>query len=87
MQKHLSCCSGKAGFTFFLDNGKVIDYQDHFSSLGDVPFSVHYDFETTTGSAVFFDAKIYVVSYCMIIAFHPDLKIPRLVVYRGYDQD
>ena len=87
MQKHLSCCSWKAGFTFSFDNGRVIDYQDHFSSLGDVPFSVYYDFETTTGSAVFFDAKIYVVRYCMIIAFHPDLKIPRLVVYRGYDQD
>ena len=23
----------------------------------------------------------------MIVAFHPDLKIPRLIVYRGYDQD
>ena len=33
MQKHLSCCSGKAGFRFSFDNGNVIDYQDHFSSL------------------------------------------------------
>ena len=87
MQKHLSCCSGKAGFTFSFDNGKVIDYQDHFSSLRDVPFSLYYDFETTAGNTVFFDAKMYVVSYRMIIAFHQDLKIPRLVVYRGYDQD
>ena len=87
MQKHLSCCSGKVGFTFSFNNGKVIDYKDHFSSLGVVPFSVYYDFETTTGSAVFFDAKMYVVSYCIIVAFYPDLKIQRLVVYRGYDQD
>ena len=35
---------------------------------------------------VFFDAKMYVVSYCMIIAFHPDLNIPRLYIYRSYDQ-
>ena len=32
MKEHLSCCSGKAGFTFSFDNGKVIDYQDHFSN-------------------------------------------------------
>ena len=70
-------------YIFLFDNGKVIDYQDHFSSLWDVPFSASYDFETTTDSAVFFDAKMYVVSCYIIIAFNPDLKIPRLVVYRG----
>ena len=34
MKKHLSCCSGKAGFTFSFDNGKVIDYQDLYNNLG-----------------------------------------------------
>ena len=36
---------------------------------------------------VFFDAKMCVVSYCIIVAFHPDLNIPRLYIYRSYDQD
>ena len=54
MQKHLSCCVGKAGFTFSFDNGKIIDYQGHYKNLGDLPFAVYYDFETTTGSVVFF---------------------------------
>ena len=71
-QKHISCSAGQAGFTFSFDNGKIIDYQDHYSSLGDVPFSVYYDFETTTGSAAFFDAKMYLKSYCMVVAFHPE---------------
>ena len=62
MQKHLSCCAGKAGFTFSFDNGKIIDYQDNYKHLGDVPFSIYFDFETTTGSVVFFDAKMFVVS-------------------------
>ena len=31
--------------------------------------------------------KLYVVSYCIIIAFHPDLNIPRLIIYRSYDQN
>ena len=30
---------------------------------------------------------MYVVSYCIIVAFHPDLNIPRLFIYRSYDQD
>ena len=54
MKKHLSCCAGRAGFTFSFDNGKIIDYQDHYKNLIDVPFSIYYDFETTTGSVVFF---------------------------------
>ena len=81
MKKHLSICSGKAGFTFSFDNGKIVDYQDHYRSLGDLPFSIYHDFETTTGSVVFFDAKINMVSYCMVVAFHPDLKIPRLMIF------
>ena len=87
LQKHISCCSGKAGFEFSFDNGKLIDYQDHYSNLGDVPFSVYYNFETTTGSAVFFYEKMYVVSYCMIIAFHPSIKLARISIFRSFDQN
>ena len=86
MKEHLACCSGKAGFTFSFDNGKVIDYQDHYSNLGDMPFSVYWDFETTTGNVVFFDAKMYVVSYSIIVAFHRDLSLPRINIFRSSDQ-
>ena len=54
MKKHLSVCAGRAGFIYSFDNRKIIDYQDNFKSLGDVPFSIYFDFETTTGSVVFF---------------------------------
>ena len=84
MKHHINCCAGQADHSF--DNGKILNYQDNFKKLGDHPFAVYYDFETTTGSVVFFDAKMYVVSYCMIIAFHPDLNIPCLYIYRFYDQ-
>ena len=86
MKEHITSCAGQAGFSFSFDNGKIINYQDNFKKLGDLPFTVYYDFETTTGSVIFFDAKMYVVSYCMIIAFHPDLNLPRLYIYRSYDQ-
>lgn len=86
MNEHLSACTNKAGFTYSFDNGKIIDYQDNFKFMGDVPFSICFDFETTMRSVVFFDAKIYVVSYCMIVAFHPDLDLPRNSIFRSYDQ-
>lgn len=85
-EKTLVCCAGKAGFTFSFDAEEVIAYQDHYKKLGDVPFSIYYDFEITTGSVVFFDVKMYVVSYCMVIAFHRDLNIPRICIFRSYDQ-
>ena len=82
MNHHLSVCTGKTGFTFTFNDGKIIDYQDNFKFLGDVPFSIYFDFEMTIGSAVFFDAKMYVVSYCIIAAFHPDLNLPRVCIYK-----
>ena len=86
MQEHILCCAGQSGFSYSFDNGKIINYQDNFNKIGDLPFSVYYDFETTTGSAVFFDAKMYVISYCMLVAFHPGLKLSHLFTYRAYDQ-
>ena len=55
MQKDLPICAAKEGITYSFDNAQIIDYQDNFKYMGDVPFSVYFDFETTTGDAVFFD--------------------------------
>ena len=57
MKKHISLCAGQAGFNFVFDNGKIVHYQDNYKKTGDLPFSLYFDFETTTGSVVFFDAK------------------------------
>ena len=86
MQEHTSCCAGQSGFSYSFDNDKIINYQDNFNKIGDLPFAIYYDFETTTGSTVFFDAKMYVVSYCIVVAFHPSLNLPHLFIYRAYDQ-
>lgn len=87
MQQHIATCAGQAGFSYSFDNGWVINYQDNYKKIGDLPFALYYDFETTTGSVLFFDAKMYVVSYCIVAAFHPDLELPRLYICRSYDQD
>ena len=87
MEKHLTLCSGKIEINYVFDNGKILSYQDNQNKIGDLPFAIYYDFVTITGVVTFFDVKMYVVSYCMIIAFHPELKLPRLVIYRSYDQN
>ena len=29
---------------------------------------------------------MYVISYCICVAFHPDLNLPHMFIYRAYDQ-
>ena len=65
---------------------QIIDYQDNFKYQGDVPFSVYFDFETTTSDSVFHDSKMYFVSNCQIYAFHPALNLDKLVIYRSFQQ-
>ena len=52
--------------------------------MSDVPFTVYFDFEKTTGNAVFFDPKMYVLSYCQIYAFHPSLGLEKIVIFRSF---
>ena len=54
---HVKCCAGQAGYSLVFDQS-VVNYQENFNKIADVPFSVYYDFETTTGSAIYTDAKI-----------------------------
>ena len=49
--------TAKAGVTYSFDNAKIIDYQDNYKYMGDVPFTVYFDFETTPRSVVFLMQK------------------------------
>ena len=84
LSKHIKCCAGQSGYTYEFDNS-IVNYQENFNKIGDLPFAIYYDFETTTGSGIFHDAKMYIVSYCIVVGFHPDLKIPHMVIYRSFD--
>ena len=86
MSKHIKCCAGQSGYTYEFDNS-IVNYQENFNKIGDLPFAIYYDFETTTGCRIFHDAKMYIVSYsCIVAAFHPDFKILHMVIYRSFDQ-
>ena len=86
MKKHMSVCVGKEGITYAFDNGQIVNFQDNFKYLGDVPFTVYFDFETTTGNSAFSDPKMYVISYCQIYPFHPSLNLDKIVIFRSFQQ-
>ena len=86
-KRHLENCSGKPGVIYNFNNQCLISYQDNFKNKGDLPFSIHFDFETAAPTDNQLDSeqkKIFVVSYVMIIAFQPALKLERIIVYRSF---
>ena len=86
MQKHLSICAAKEGITYSFDNSQIIDYQDNYKYIEDLPFTVYFHFETTTGDAVFFYSKMLVISYCMIFSFNKALNFDKIVIFRSFQQ-
>ena len=86
MEKHNKVCAAKEGITYIFDNRKIISFQDNFKFLGDVPFTIYFDFETTTSDVVFLDPKMFVVSYCQIYSFHPSLNLDKIVIFRSFQQ-
>ena len=54
-KKHLPICSAKEAISYAFDNSQILNYQDNFKYLSDLPFNVYFDSETTTGdNSVFF---------------------------------
>ena len=52
-----------------------------------MPFVLYFDFETTAPTDSCFDPeqkKMFVVSYILIVAFHPALKLNRIIIQRSY---
>lgn len=82
----MKVCAAKGGITYCFNNGEMISFQDNFKFLSDVPFTVYLDFETSTGVTVFFDPKMFVVSYCQIYSFHPSLNLEKIAVFRSFQQ-
>ena len=69
------------------NNQNLISYQDNFHAKGDIPFVIYFDFEIIAPTDNCFDPeqkKMFVVSYVMIVAFHPKLKLNRIVIQRSY---
>ena len=80
-------CSGKPGVIYNFSNQSLISYEDNFKAKGDIPFVAYFDFETTALTDNCLDPeqkKMFVVSYVMIVAFHPALNLERVIIYRSF---
>ena len=80
-------CSGVPGVIYNFNTQSLISFEDNFHAKGDLPFVIYFDFETTAPTDNCFDPEqktMFVVSYVMIVAFHPDLKIDKIIIQRSY---
>ena len=86
-KRHMENCSGRPGVVYDFNNQNLISYQDNFHAKGDVPFVIYFDFETTARTDNCLDPeqkKMFFVSYVMIVAFHPELKLDRIIIQRSF---
>ena len=84
---HIKVCSSVSGIVYKFENNKIISFQENFKSMEDLLFTVYFDFETTKGDDITNDPKMFVISYCQIYAFHPDLKLNEMVIFRSFQQN
>ena len=75
------------GVVYNFNAKSLISFQDNFHGKGDLPFALYFDFETRAPTDMCFDLeqkKIFIVSYVLIVAFHPALNIKRIIIQRSY---
>ena len=61
-------------------------FEDNLGYKGDLPVVAYIDFETIAPTDSCFDPEqkqMFVVSYVIILAFHPKLKMDRVIIQRS----
>ena len=57
LEKLVQVCSSVAGVVYKFSNQKIVSFHDNFKFMGNLPLTVYFDFETTTGDSVINDKK------------------------------
>ena len=86
-QRHIENFTGVPGVFYNFNTKKLISFQDNFYPKSNMPFVFYFDFETTVPTNNCFDPdqkKMFVVSYVLIVAFHPALNLNRIITQRSY---
>ena len=81
--KHSENCSFQPGIILDFNVQNLVTYKDNIKYKSDVPLVVYIDFETTapTDSCLNFeDKEMFAASYIIIFAFHPELKLDRIII-------
>ena len=87
LEMHMKNCVGKPGFVYNFQTRNLLTFEENIKFKRDVPLTTYIDFETTAPTDCCLDPesnKMNVVSYVIIIAFHPKLELPRIVIERSF---
>ena len=78
LERHLNVCEYMSGIAYKFENQSMQIFFDNIKFMGDLPFSIYFDFQTTLGKKIYnFDEEstFSLVSYPFVVAFHPPLNI------------
>ena len=84
---HIKNCTGKPGFVYNFQTRNLLTFEENIKFKRDVPLTTYIDFETTAPTDCCLDPesnKMNVVSYVIILAFHPKLQLPRIIIERSF---
>ena len=85
---HVKNCSGKPGIVYNFNIQNIVTYEDNLKYVGDLPFSIYADFETSAPNCDFTcpeNSTMFAVSYALVFTWHPKLNLPRQCVVRGFN--
>ena len=86
-KRHMEHCSGVLGIVYNFNNQNLVTFEDNLGYKGNLPVVAYTDFETTAPTDSCFDPeqkKMFVVSYVIILAFHPKIKMGRVIIQRSF---
>ena len=84
---HIKNCTGKTGFIYNFQTRNLLTFEENIKFKRDVPLTTYIDFETTAPTDCCLDPesnKMNVISYVIIVAFHPKLQLPRIIIERSF---
>ena len=80
-------CSGIPGIVYSFNNKNLMTFEDNLGYKGDLSVVAFIDFETTAPTDSCFDPeqkRMFVVSYVVVLAFHPTLKMNRIIIQHSF---
>lgn len=71
-----------------IQNQNISTFEDNVKFMGDLPFSIYFDLETTCEKKIYeFEeaAKMYSISYAFFVAFNPCLNLNGIFAERSFN--
>ena len=81
LQRHMNVCGNFPGIIYKFENQNIQTFFHNMKLKGDLPFSIYFGFENTTGKKVCsfdYEAILQPVSFVFVIVFNPSLNIGKI---------